>query len=54
MRRRNFLRGPYGMGAMCAVFFIGLLLALFWPWFAVVLLCLAVAAAVLLLVRPRC
>ena len=51
MRRPNCLRGPYGMGALCAVFFVGLVLALFWPWIAVVLLCLAVAAAVMLLVK---
>ena len=54
MRNRNRFRGPYGMGALCAVFFVGLVLALFWPWFAIVLLCLAVAAAVLLLVKPMC
>ena len=51
MRNCNRFRGPYGVGALGAVFLVGLLLALFWPWMAIVMLCLAVAAGVLLLVK---
>jgi len=52
MGKRNRFCGPYGMGALCATFFIGLALALFMPWLAIVLLCLVVVLAVLMLIRP--
>ena len=43
------------MGALCATFFIGLILALFLPWIAIVLLCLVVVLAVWMLIQTmRC
>ena len=55
MGRRNRFCGPYGMGALCATFFIGLVLALFLPWIAVILLCLVVVLAVMMLIQAmRC
>ena len=47
--------GPYGMGALFAMFLAGLVLALFLPWAAIVLLCLVVVLAVLMLIQfMRC
>ena len=55
MGNRNRFSGSFGMGALCATFFIGLILALFMPWIAIVLLCLVVILAVLMLIQTmRC
>ena len=43
--------GPYGMGALLAVFLLGLVLALILPWAAFALLCLAVILAALMLIQ---
>ena len=51
MRNCNRFRGPFGLSALGVTFLVGLLLALFWPWVAVMMLCLAMAAGVLLLVK---
>jgi len=51
MRNCNRFRGPFGLGALGAVFFVGLLLALFMPWVAIVMISLALALVVLLLLR---
>ena len=51
MGNRNRFCGPYGMGALCATFLIGLILALFLPRAAIILLCLVVVLAVLMLIQ---
>ena len=48
---RRHLRRPCGSNFLAAAFFAGLALALLLPWLAVVLLCMAVAAAVVLFLR---
>ena len=46
---------PYGMGVLCCTFLLGLILALVLPWAAIALLCLVLAAAVLMLIQMmRC
>ena len=52
MGNRNRFCGPYGTGALCVTFIVGLALALFMPWLAIVLLCLVVVAGVTLLLWP--
>jgi len=43
------------MGALCATFLLGLILALFMPWAAIALLCLVVVLAVVMLIQVmRC
>jgi len=48
---RNRFCGPYGMGALLAVFLLGLALALVLPWAAILALCLVVVLAVLMLIQ---
>ena len=43
--------GPFGVGALCLTFLLGLALALFLPWAAVALLCLVVCLALTMLFR---
>ena len=49
------MRGKYsfGIGALILTFLCGLVLALFMPWAAVVLLCLVVCAALWMLIQLR-
>ena len=55
MGNRNRFLGPYGMGALCVTFLLGLILALFLPWAAIVLLCMVIILAVLMLIQiMRC
>jgi len=52
--RRSDMRGrfsSFGMGALCLTFLLGLVLALFLPWAAVILLCLVVCLALLMLIQ---
>jgi len=49
--KRNKFCGPYGMGALVAVFLLGLGLALFLPWAAAITLCLVVVLAALMLIQ---
>jgi len=52
---RNRFSGPYGMGALLVMFLIGLSLALFLPWLAIVFLCVVVVLAVVMLIQVlRC
>ena len=48
MRGRS---GSFGIGALCLTFLLGLVLALFLPWAAAVLLCLAVCLALVMLIQ---
>ena len=50
MRNRRF-GGSFGMGALCATFLLGLVLALVLPWAAAFLLCIVVVLAVLMLIQ---
>ena len=43
--------GPFGMGALCLTFLLGLILALFLPWAAGILLCLVVCLALVMLIQ---
>ena len=45
----------YGFGALVTTFMVGLILALFLPWAAIVMLCLVVILAVMMLIQiKRC
>ncbi|MCL2194489.1 MAG: hypothetical protein FWB76_00860 [Oscillospiraceae bacterium] len=48
---RGYSRLPCGRNFLAAAFFTGLALALLLPWLAVVLLCMAVATAVVCVFR---
>jgi len=54
----NDMRGRYstfGIGALCLTFLLGLVLALFLPWAAVILLCVVVCLALKMLIQMlRC
>lgn len=50
---RGYSRLPCGRNLLAAAFFAGLALALLLPWLAVVLLCMAVATAVLMFFRTN-
>ena len=53
--RKNRFCGPFGMGALICTFILGLTLALFIPWIAIVLLCVVVILAFLMLIQiMRC
>ena len=43
--------GSFGVGALCLTFLFGLVLALFLPWAAVILLCIVVCLAVMMLIQ---
>jgi len=46
--------GPFGAGALLVTFLLGLIFAVFLPWLAILLLCAAVALAILMLIQlPR-
>jgi len=46
VRGRNF-----GFGALCLTFLCGLVLALFLPWAAILLLCVVVCLALMMLIQ---
>jgi len=46
VRGRNF-----GFGALCLTFLLGLVLALFLPWAAILLLCVVVCLALMMLIQ---
>jgi len=43
--------GSFGIGALCLTFLFGLVLALFLPWAAIILLCVVVCLALLMLIQ---
>ena len=43
--------GSFGVGALCLTFLFGLVLALFLPWAAIILLCVVVCLALMMLIR---
>ena len=48
------MRGKYssfGIGALCLTFLLGLVLVLFLPWAAIILLCLVVCLALMMLIQ---
>jgi len=49
--RGNRFYGPFGMGALIATFLLGLTLALFIPWIAIILLCAVVVLAFVMLIQ---
>jgi len=50
-RNNNWFCGPFGMGALIVTFLMGLTLALFIPWIAIILLCVVVVLAFLMLIQ---
>jgi len=43
--------GSFGIGALCLTFLFGLVLALFLPWAAIILLCVVVCLALWMLIQ---
>jgi len=43
--------GSFGIGALCLTFLFGLVLALFMPWAAIILLCIVVCLALVMLIQ---
>ena len=48
---RNRYCGPFGIGALIITFMLGLVMALFLPWAAIILLCIVVLLAMLMLIQ---
>ena len=44
-------KSSFGMGALCLTFLLGLVLALFMPWAAIILLCAVVCFALVMLIQ---